>query len=124
MIMDDNNGQMLFGDPVNLKRPDICLTGEEKTRKNLTQETCPDRGSNPGPLRDKRACYHLIHTIRISMFYVMTNLLYWVIFVTSQADINWNINKGYGHTARRPYFLAFNAQCANLREIYFYKQWI
>ena len=24
-------------------------------RKNLTQETCPDRGSNPGPLRDKRA---------------------------------------------------------------------
>ena len=26
-----------------------------KTSKNLTQETCPDRGSNPGPLRDKRA---------------------------------------------------------------------
>ena len=32
---------------------DICLTGEEKPRKNLTQETCPDRGSNPGPLRDR-----------------------------------------------------------------------
>ena len=30
--------------------------------KNLTQETCPDRGSNPGPLRDKRACYHLLHS--------------------------------------------------------------
>ena len=33
-----------------------------KTRDNLTQETCPDRGSNPGPLRDKRACYHLPHS--------------------------------------------------------------
>ena len=31
-------------------------------RKNLTQETCPERGSNPGPLRDKRACYHLLHS--------------------------------------------------------------
>ena len=35
---------------------------EEKPRKNLNQETCPDRGSNPGPLRDKRACYHLLHS--------------------------------------------------------------
>ena len=45
-----------------LKFPDICLTGEEKPRKNLTQETCPDRRSDPGPLRDKRACYHLLHS--------------------------------------------------------------
>ena len=30
-----------------------------KTPKSLTQETCPDRGWNPGPLRDRRACYHL-----------------------------------------------------------------
>ena len=37
------------------------LAGEEKPRKNLIQETCPDRGSNPGSLRDKRACYHLLH---------------------------------------------------------------
>ena len=59
---DDYNGQMIFGDLVGLKFPDICLTGEEKPRKNLTQETCPDRGSNPGPLRDKRACYHLPHS--------------------------------------------------------------
>ena len=53
---------MIFGDLVGLKFPDICLTGEEKLRKNLTLETCPDRGSNPGPLRDKRACYHLLHS--------------------------------------------------------------
>ena len=59
---DDYDGQMIFGDLGGLKFPDISLTGEEKTRKNLTQETCPDRGSNPGPLRDKRACYHLLHS--------------------------------------------------------------
>ena len=35
------------------------LAGEEKPRKNHTQEICPDRGSNPGPLRNRRACYRL-----------------------------------------------------------------
>ena len=62
MIDDDNDGQMIFGDLVGLKLPDTCLTGEEKPRKNLTQETCPDQGSNPGPLRDRRACYRLAHS--------------------------------------------------------------
>ena len=62
MSMDDNDGQMIFRDLGGLKLPDICLAGEENPRKNLTQETCPDRGSNPGPLRDKRACYHLLHS--------------------------------------------------------------
>ena len=62
MMMDDDDGQMIFGDLVGLKLPDICLTGEEKPRKNLTQETCPDQGSNPGPLRDTRASYHLSHS--------------------------------------------------------------
>ena len=59
MIMDDNDGQMIF---VDLKLPDICLTGEEKPRKNLTQETCPDQGSNPGPLCDMHVCYRLAHS--------------------------------------------------------------
>ena len=62
MMRDDYDGQMIFGDLAGLKLPDIRLTGEEKPRKNLTQKTCPDRGSNPGPLRDKRACYHLSHS--------------------------------------------------------------
>ena len=62
MMMDYYDGQMIFGDLVGLKPPDIRLTGEEKPKKNLTQEICPDRGSNPGPLRDKRACYHLFHS--------------------------------------------------------------
>ena len=60
MRMDDYDGQMIFGDPVGLKLPDIRLTGEENPRKNLTQETYPDRESNLGPLRDKRACYWLL----------------------------------------------------------------
>ena len=66
MSMDDNDDQMIFGDYGGLKLPDICLTGEEKPRKNLTQETCPDRGSNPGPLRDKRACCmsNVIHAVQ------------------------------------------------------------
>ena len=42
--------------------PDICPTVEEKHRKNHTQETCPDRESNPGPLRDRHACYRLFHS--------------------------------------------------------------
>ena len=62
MCMDDNDGQMIFGDLGGLKLPDICLTGEENPRKNLTQETCPNRGSNPGPLRDRRACCHMGHS--------------------------------------------------------------
>ena len=53
---------MIFGDVGSLKLPDICITGQEKPRKNLTQETCPDRGSNTGPLRDRRTCYHLVHS--------------------------------------------------------------
>ena len=52
MSDDDNDGQMIVGDLGGLKLPDICFTGEEKPRKNLTQKTCPDRGSNLGPLSD------------------------------------------------------------------------
>ena len=50
---------MIFGDIGTLTRPDIFLTGEEKPRKNLTQVTRHDRGSNPGPLSNRRACYCL-----------------------------------------------------------------
>ena len=59
---DDNDGQMIFGELGGLKLPDICPTGEEKPRKNLTQETYPNRGSNPGPVRDMRACCRLTHS--------------------------------------------------------------
>ena len=62
MMSDDNDGQMIFGELRGLKLPDICLTGEEKPRKMLTQETCPDQGSNPGTLHDRHACYHLVHS--------------------------------------------------------------
>ena len=59
---DDYDGQMIFGDLVGLKLSDICLTGVEKPQKNLTQESCPDRESNPGPLHDRRACYRLFQS--------------------------------------------------------------
>ena len=59
---DDNDGQMIFGDLGGLNLPDICLTGGNKPQKNLTQETCPNRGSNPGPLHDRHTCYHLAHS--------------------------------------------------------------
>ena len=52
---DEYDGQMIFGDLVGLKLPEICLTGEESLEKNLTKENCPDRESNPGPLRERRA---------------------------------------------------------------------
>ena len=55
------DSQMIFGDLVGLKLPDICLTCEENPRKNFTQETYPDRGSNPGPLRDRRLGCRLLH---------------------------------------------------------------
>ena len=59
IIMEDNDGQMIFG---GLKLPDICLTDEEKPQKNLTQEICPDQGSNPGLLHDRCTCYCLAHS--------------------------------------------------------------
>ena len=54
--------KLYSGNHGGLKLPDIPLTDEENPRTNLTQETCPDRGSNPGPLRDRRASYCLLHS--------------------------------------------------------------
>ena len=36
MMMDDYDGQMIFGDLVGLELPDIRLTGEEKPRKKTS----------------------------------------------------------------------------------------
>ena len=47
ILKDDYDGQMIFGDLLDLKLIDICLIGEEKLRTNFNQETCSDRGSNP-----------------------------------------------------------------------------
>ena len=53
---DDDDGQMIFGEPWGPKVSWHLSYRWGKTPKNPHQETCPDRGSNPGPLRDKRAC--------------------------------------------------------------------
>ena len=70
MSINDYDGQIIFGDLVGLKLPDICLTGEDKPQKNLTQETYPDRGPNPGPLRGRRACYRLLHSGGLKIQYI------------------------------------------------------
>ena len=51
------------GNHAGLKLPD--------TRKTLTQETCPDLRSNPGPLRDRRACYRLLYRGGLDNFEVL-----------------------------------------------------
>ena len=48
-MSDGDDGQMTFGDLGGLKLPDICLTGEEKPRKNLTQKNVSRPGIEPGP---------------------------------------------------------------------------
>ena len=57
----DYGGQMIFGDLRGHKVSRHLSYGWGKTPKNLTQETCSDRGSNTGPLRDRRAHYRLFH---------------------------------------------------------------
>ena len=63
MSIDDYDGQMIFGDLVGLKFPVICLAGEEKPRKKpYPGNFLFDRGSNPGPLLDRRTYYRLLHS--------------------------------------------------------------
>ena len=47
MMIDDNDGQMIFGDLGSLKLPDICLKGEEKLRKTSSRKLVPV-GIEPG----------------------------------------------------------------------------
>ena len=48
MMMDDYGGQMIFGDLVGLKLPDIRLTGEEIPRKTSPRKLVLT-GNEPGP---------------------------------------------------------------------------
>ena len=59
---DDDDGQMIFGEPWGPKASRHLTYRWGKPQKNLSQENRPDRGSNPGPLRDRRACYLLAHS--------------------------------------------------------------
>ena len=47
-MMDDYDGQMIFGDLVGLKLPDIRLTGEEKPRKKPHPGNLSRPGIEPG----------------------------------------------------------------------------
>ena len=46
---DDYDGQMMPGDHLGLKSPDICLTGEEKPRKKPHPGNLSRPGIEPGP---------------------------------------------------------------------------
>ena len=74
-VMNDYDGQMIFGD--------LYFTGEEKPRKKPHQETCPDRGSNPGPLHDRRACYRLPHNGGHSLTWWVLLLLLLLLMILS-----------------------------------------
>ena len=45
-----------------VKLLEICVTGEQKLRKKPRPGNFPDRGWNPGPLHDRRACYRQLHS--------------------------------------------------------------
>ena len=62
MMIDVNDGEMIFRDLGGPRASRHLSYRWGKPRKNLTQKTCPDRGSNPGPLREWRAWYHLAHS--------------------------------------------------------------
>ena len=47
-MIDDNDGQMIFGDLGGLKLPEIYLTGEEKPRKTSPRKLVPT-GIEPEP---------------------------------------------------------------------------
>ena len=74
---DDDDVQMIFGDLGGSKVSWHLSYRWGKPRKNLTQETCPDRASNPGPLRDKRACYHLLHSGGRCLICIIINTYLW-----------------------------------------------
>ena len=59
MWNDDYGGQMIFGDLVGLKFPDICLTGEEKPRKK----------PHPGN--------HIIYCILYIYVYIACGCVWW-----------------------------------------------
>ena len=59
---DDYDGRMIFEGLMDLKLLTFVLQVRKNTEKIFTQKTCPDRGSNQGPLRYRRACYRLLHS--------------------------------------------------------------
>ena len=69
---DDDDGQMIFGDLGGLKFPDICLIGEEKPRKTLTQETRARCVTSAHATTCSTAvdCF-----VKYSLFYSIKNLL-------------------------------------------------
>ena len=63
MIMDDYDSQMIFGETWGHKASwHLSCRWGKTAKKNLTEENRPDRDANPGSLRDRCACYRLLHS--------------------------------------------------------------
>ena len=66
---------MIIGEPWEPKTSCFCLTDEENPRRKLIQETYPNRGSNPGPLRD--GAHATACSTAVGIFYLLfINLLF------------------------------------------------
>ena len=61
-VMDDYDGQMIFGGLVGLKLPDICLAGEKKPRKTSPRKLLPTGD------RTRVRCVKVLHSFRFSDF--------------------------------------------------------
>ena len=59
---DDYDGQMILGDPWGPKAPWHLSNRWGKTPKKLLLGNLSRPGSNPGPLRERRACYGLLQS--------------------------------------------------------------
>ena len=60
----------------------------EKLRKNLTEKTCSDPGSNPGPLRNRRACYRLLHSCGLLNVFNFLKYNFTTLYYFISMDIN------------------------------------
>ena len=84
MIMDDNDGQMIFGDHGDLKLPDICLTGEEKTRKKTSPRKLVPTGD-----RTRARCVKGAHAT------AWPTAVDPIFYYTERSVQHWTANKGF-----------------------------
>ena len=77
MSMDDNDGQMIFGDLVGLKLPDICLTGEDKPHPGNLSRSGIEPGPAAGPARmlppvpQRWTLAFMIHILGTNIFFII-----------------------------------------------------
>ena len=74
MMMDDKDGQMIFGDLGGLKLPDICLTGEEKPEKTSPRKLIPT--GNRTQARCVTSAHATTCSTAVDLFYSVSGISY------------------------------------------------